>query len=191
MDFRSGEAMMAFDADLCVLVWNDAAETLTGIPAEEAVGRRCWEILCATDDHGGVVCHTGCSFARLAREGWPIPTRRLLIKTSNGRRNVAVATVAVKGGERPIFLHLMRNGELVDEGSEAARAVKVPSLTPRQRQVLAFLADGVPAKVIATKLGLSETTVRNHIRGIFLELGCHSQLEAVAKARKIGALPSA
>ena len=33
-------------------------------------------------------------------------------------------------------------------------------------------------------LSLAEVTVRNHIRGILVELGVHSQLEAVAKARE-------
>jgi len=38
-------------------------------------------------------------------------------------------------------------------------------------------------KTVARGLGLAETTVRNHIRLLFLELGVHSQLEAVARAR--------
>ena len=38
-------------------------------------------------------------------------------------------------------------------------------------------------KTIAQRLGLMETTVRNHIRLLFLELGVRSQLEAVACAR--------
>ena len=40
MDVRSGEAMMAFGDDLRVIAWNDAAVALTGIPPEDAVGRR-------------------------------------------------------------------------------------------------------------------------------------------------------
>jgi DNA-binding NarL/FixJ family response regulator len=61
----------------------------------------------------------------------------------------------------------------------------VAGLTPRQRQVLALLAEGVPAKVIAVRLGLAEPTVRNHIRAILRALGCHSQLEALARARRL------
>jgi len=45
------------------------------------------------------------------------------------------------------------------------------------------IADGLPVKTVARRLGLAETTVRNHIRLLFLELGVHSQLEAVARAR--------
>jgi DNA-binding NarL/FixJ family response regulator len=60
-----------------------------------------------------------------------------------------------------------------------------PALTPRQQEVLRLLADGVAAKEIAARLGLAEDTVRNHIRAIRVALGTHSQLEAVAKARRL------
>lgn len=46
--------------------------------------------------------------------------------------------------------------------------------------MLELLAEGAPAREIALRLGLAEATVRNHIRLMFLKLGCHSQLEAVA-----------
>ena len=187
MDVRSGEAMMAFGDDLRVIAWNDAAVALTGIPPEDAVGRYCWEVLCADDERGSLVCHSGCSYARLAGEGWSVPTRRLWIKTRDGKRSVAVATVAVRAGEHPVFLHLMRNGDEI-EANHARQAAEAPPLTSRQREILGFLAEGVPAKVIAARLRLSETTIRNHIRAILTQLGCHSQLEAVAKARRTGIL---
>jgi PAS domain S-box-containing protein len=186
MEFRSGEAMMAFGSDLRVVSWNAAAEVLTGIPEDDAVGRYCWEVLGSEDEQRAVVCHAGCSYARLAREGWPVPTRRLWVKSDGGRRLVSVATVAVRGGDHPLFLHLMRNGELA--GDAPGADAHAPRLTARQQEILGLLADGVPAKVIASRLGLSETTVRNHIRGVLTQLGCHSQLEAVATARRLGVL---
>jgi DNA-binding CsgD family transcriptional regulator len=67
--------------------------------------------------------------------------------------------------------------------------VKTPTatgrLSPRQREVLGLLADGVRAQAIAVRLGLSEATVRNHIRGLLRRLDCHSQLQAVARAREL------
>jgi DNA-binding NarL/FixJ family response regulator len=51
--------------------------------------------------------------------------------------------------------------------------------------VLRLLAEGVPAKVIPGRLGLAEATVRNHIRAILAALETHSQLEAIAKARRL------
>ena len=48
------------------------------------------------------------------------------------------------------------------------------------------MRDGLAAKAISQRLRIAEPTVRNHIRAILLELGCHSQLEALAKARRWG-----
>lgn len=67
------------------------------------------------------------------------------------------------------------------------RAVGEPTvLSGRQRQVLGLLAEGVTAREIAAMLGIAEPTVRNHIRLILRKLHCHSQLEAVAVAIRLG-----
>ena len=146
--FRSGDALFAFDADLTVVSWNRAAEELTGVSADDAVGRHCWEVLGGRDERGSIVCHPGCSTARLAREGWPVRCQGLLIKAREGARRVEMATVAVDEGDRPLFLHVM-----VPRRETASPPAVPVSLTRRQRQVLALLADGVPAKVIAARLG--------------------------------------
>jgi PAS domain S-box-containing protein len=62
-------------------------------------------------------------------------------------------------------------------------------LTPRQAEVLRHLAAGCSTEQIATYMGLSIETVRNHIRAVLRRLGAHSRLEAVANARKLGLLP--
>lgn len=59
-----------------------------------------------------------------------------------------------------------------------------PKLSPRQREILCLVAEGEPARRIALRLGLAEATVRNHIRAILRRLDCHSQLQAVARARE-------
>ena len=64
----------------------------------------------------------------------------------------------------------------------------VPALTSRQLEVLELLAEGKSAKQIGKELYLSQTTVRNHVRSLLQALGAHSQLEALAKARKLGLL---
>lgn len=180
---RSGDALFAVDTDMHVVSWNPAAEQLTGIPAVHALGRPCWDVLHAVDENGAVVCHPGCSGARLAREGWPVPCRRLLIRTKDGQRLVFVSTISVRlPGQKPLVLELLRDGveTATDDGPTES------TLTPRQLEVLRLLADGIPAKLIARRLGIAEVTVRNHIRAILSELHCHSQLEAVAEARRRG-----
>lgn len=176
--FRSGDALMALGPDLRVDAWNEELESLTGLSAAEAIGRPCWEVLGGLDERGAVICHRGCSAARLLREGRPIPTRRILIRTAKGRKLVTMATIAaVTGGQAAVGLHLFRPTPDAEQAPDS-------SLTARQHEVLELIAEGVPAKVIAARLGIAELTVRNHIRAILLQLGCHSQLEAVAEARR-------
>ena len=61
-------------------------------------------------------------------------------------------------------------------------------LTPRQHDVLEELGRGCSTTDIARRLGISEETVRNHIRGIFRRLGVHSRLQAVVRAHELGLL---
>lgn len=174
--FASGDALFAFDSELTIVSWNRAAEELTGLSADEALGRPCFEVLGGHDDRGALVCHRGCSTARLMRDCWPVACQGLVIETPEGNRRVHLSTIAVGEGDCRLFVHVL-------VPREERAPVKARLLTRRQRQVLALLAKGLPAKVIATELGIVEVTVRNHIRAILMSLGAHSQLEAIAKAR--------
>lgn len=64
----------------------------------------------------------------------------------------------------------------------------VPDLTPRQMEVLKLLSEGKSAREVGAELYLSQATVRNHIRSLLQALGAHSQLEALARARRSGLL---
>jgi DNA-binding NarL/FixJ family response regulator len=61
-------------------------------------------------------------------------------------------------------------------------------LTARQHEVLELIAAGLATRAIAARLGISVPTVRNHIRAILLQFGAHSQIEALAAARRHGLL---
>src|SRR3954451_5263840 len=54
-------------------------------------------------------------------------------------------------------------------------------LTPRQQQVLAALKLGLPNKLIAVKLKLSENTVKMHIQHIMRKCSAHNRTEAVLR----------
>lgn len=61
-------------------------------------------------------------------------------------------------------------------------------LTPRQRDVLALLCEGLPNKLICRRLDISPGTVKAHISSILRELGVSSRLQAVVTARESGVL---
>jgi len=60
------------------------------------------------------------------------------------------------------------------------------ALTPREQEVLKLLAEDQPDKAIATVLGISVATVRNHSQHILEKLGVHRRQEAVRRARRLG-----
>lgn len=167
-----------------IVEWNPAAERLSGIASAEAVGSRCWEVIRGRDARGGLVCHRGCSVARLAREGWPVRCADLRVDMPSGVKRITVSTIVVGAGEDALVLHPMRVPSAEADGG--APLPSPPELTPRQHEILALLAEGFRPKEIAVRLSLSVATVRNHVHAILRRLGVGSQLEAAAKARSLG-----
>lgn len=60
-----------------------------------------------------------------------------------------------------------------------APTAKGEPLTPREREVLQLMADGLPNKTIAARLGVSPHTVKFHAASLFAKLGAASRTEAV------------
>jgi DNA-binding NarL/FixJ family response regulator len=59
-------------------------------------------------------------------------------------------------------------------------AARRPLLTPREQDVLRAMVDGLPAKAIARRLGVTAKTVENHKIRIFDKLGVRTQAQAVS-----------
>ena len=62
----------------------------------------------------------------------------------------------------------------------------VESLTPRELDVLVLLADGVGNREIASRLEISEHTVKFHLSAIFGKLGASTRTDAVRRALRSG-----
>jgi len=62
----------------------------------------------------------------------------------------------------------------------------VEPLTPREQEVLQLLAQGLPNKRIAARLGISDHTVKFHVNAILGKLGAQSRTEALAQAARLG-----
>ena len=70
----------------------------------------------------------------------------------------------------------------------AARAERRPveELTGRERDVLELVAAGLPNKLIARRLGISEKTVKTHLTSVFRRIGVDDRTQAAIWAREHG-----
>ena len=67
----------------------------------------------------------------------------------------------------------------------AARAARgTAPLTPREHEVLTLLADGLPNKLIARRLEISEKTVKAHLTSIFQRIGVTDRTQAALWAQR-------
>jgi len=60
------------------------------------------------------------------------------------------------------------------------------ALTPREMEILCLLAEGQSNKLIARNLGISDGTVKLHVKAILRKLGIHSRVEAAVIAVEQG-----
>lgn len=62
----------------------------------------------------------------------------------------------------------------------------IDDLTPREAEILSLLAEGQSNKVIARNLGISDGTVKLHVKAILRKLNIHSRVEAAVIAVEHG-----
>ena len=60
------------------------------------------------------------------------------------------------------------------------------TLTPKQKEVLFYLAQGYKNKEIAYKMGLSVSTIKLHLGGLYLRLNVNSRMAALITAQQQG-----
>ncbi len=59
-------------------------------------------------------------------------------------------------------------------------------VSPREREVLGLLLEGLPNKLIAVRLGISEKTVKTHLTAVFRQIGVTDRVQAVLWAERQG-----
>lgn len=109
-----------------------------------------------------------------------------IFKDDVGQRTVSIVEEAIRGGTplsravARLLLQSFRGGP----PKVSARA----ELTPREQGVLGMLARGKSYAEVGTTLGVSENTVRSHVRSIYEKLGASSKTEAVMVGLRMGLL---
>ena len=62
----------------------------------------------------------------------------------------------------------------------------LPSLSPRQREVMHYVLQGLPNKIIGKRLGMADGTVKTHLNTIYRVFAVNSRAQLILKARGAG-----
>ncbi len=96
-------------------------------------------------------------------------------------RDIVAGKTVVAPDLAPVLAKVVQgDGTLPDEASP------FDELTPREGEILSLLAEGQSNKVIARNLGISDGTVKLHVKAILRKLGVHSRVEAAVMAVEHG-----
>lgn len=138
------------------------------------------------------------TIARLARS---VPSIGVVVFSAHDDEEAIVASVqagargyVIKGAPGSEIVRAVREvyaGNSYFHGVAAtavARAVRRPraadGLTPREREVIRLVGDGLSNKLIASRLGITERTAKFHVRQIMSKLGADNRAQAVALATR-------
>ena len=117
-----------------------------------------------------------------------------LLKEASASEVVA-AVRSVSRGEavcpQQLCQTLFRSVAQAAKEAGASNSCSRPDLTLRQQQLISLIAKGLTNKEIASRLNLSEHTVRNHIHRILRQVDAESRSEAVEVVRARGFVLSA
>ena len=165
-----------------IVVWlNDAAEQL--VPG--AVGKKFTDVL-APDE-----MHTARRIFALRIMGQaPFTDHTTTVRLADGaRQEVDISSVPLRKRHQIVGVFgVIRGQHPVTEVPGRVQS-DVPTLTPRQAEVLRMLGTGLTTRQMADQMGLSQETVRNHVKAALGELNAKSRLEAVLTAYRLGLLP--
>jgi two-component system nitrate/nitrite response regulator NarL len=125
--------------------------------------------------------------AHVAR-AWSSGVRGLLPRDVDPARlatGLAAAALGL-GVVEPAFMAALAPAAGDREAASRGSLALLEELTARELDVLRLVAEGLPNKTIALRLGISEHTVKFHINAILGKLGVASRTEAVVRATRLG-----
>ena len=165
-------------------LWNKAAAEWQAIsrPFLAALARwRAAEAYVEADDRPAatVAAREALEVARRVGSGWL--THELTLLGERARLDLIPAAPARAGDDRAAAAAPSRASAAVDAGAEPDPF----GLTPRERQVLALIAEGATNRQIGAALFMAEKTASVHVSRILSKLGVRSRTQAAAVAHRL------
>ena len=101
------------------------------------------------------------------------------------RDEICDTVAAVARGETRLTQEVQ--ADLVEQIQMRAAEAR-PALSPREREVLVLIAEGLSAPDVGKRLHLSPATVKSHLQNLYEKLGVSDRAAAVARAMRLGLL---
>src|SRR3712207_6075536 len=166
-------------AALDLLAHADPEVALVDIRLPDGSGIDLTRELLARRPELGIVLYTGDADSDLLYEGLDSGARGYALKAGS-MDELLLAIRQVAGG-----------GSYVDPRLDrillSPRATSgVPQLSPREREIMHLMAEGMTAEAIAAKIAVSVETVRTHVRNVIRKLQARNRVHAIAIALERG-----
>ena len=138
----------------------------------------------ATFPHVAVVMLTGHEEEQFVFDALKAGASGYLLKTSDLDEVVDTVRAAARGeGKMDAATAAKVLSEFQNYQQEETPDVYQP-LTPREREILKYMGEGLPNKSIATKLSISERTVTTHVANIYAKLHVNNRVSAIQEAMR-------
>jgi DNA-binding NarL/FixJ family response regulator len=129
----------------------------------------------------GVLIYTGLGDEALLRRALDSGARGFALKAGPANEVVAAARAVASGGS---YVDPRLNPFILGRAATA----EIAALSPREREVISLLAEGLTGPQIAERLFISPATVRTHVENVMEKLEARTRVHAIAIALRQGLL---
>jgi DNA-binding CsgD family transcriptional regulator len=187
--YITGDPAFAVNREGEVVLWNAAAEQSLGYTSAEALGSKCWDLLCGQDANGNRYCVKHCPLIEMAFLHEPVNAFTSSFGTaSHGKKQFSVSCLTVfdEPGDE-MLLHICHPEDAPVKARSYRQPVTAPAdaLSQRELEVVTLLSSGVSTRNIASQLSISIRTVRTHIQHLMYKLRVHKRRDAIEAARRL------
>lgn len=111
-----------------------------------------------------------------------------IVSTAANAEQLGRAIAALATGFTVLSGDLQSEANAADAFPQRKSVRRIEPLTPREREVLELVAEGLSNRAIAVELGISEHTVKFHVGSLLAKFGATTRAELVALAVRNGLL---